>query len=268
MFAKLLMTSGLHLQQEERIIAMEAQTQMQQLVPVFNGNEYELWSIKMRTLLMSRDLWDVIESETSDQPMEEELVKSQRIKDMSALYMLQMSVSDTIFLRIARATSSKQACELLKAEFGETESIRDMKKQNVGMMYENLIMGEEESVDEFAWRVMDLANRLRFYGRNIPDDDVIFRIVTKLPASFNESVSYIRTLKDVTITEVVEMLRGDEWGQRLMDEEASGSEKWCEFCRKKSHDTSECYLKNKKVRRLRESLVVCIILVKEACKSC
>ncbi|CAF1698725.1 unnamed protein product [Brassica napus] len=147
---KLLMTSGLHLQQEERIIAMEAQTQMQQLVPVFNGNEYELWSIKMRTLLMSRDLWDVIESETSDQPMEEELVKSQRIKDMSALYMLQMSVSDTIFLRIARATSSKQACELLKAEFGETESIRDMKKQNVGMMYENLIMGEEESVDEFV----------------------------------------------------------------------------------------------------------------------
>lgn len=78
------MTSGLHLQQEERIIAMEAQTQMQQLVPVFNGNEYELWSIKMRTLLMSRDLWDVIESETSDQPMEEELVKSQRIKDLSS----------------------------------------------------------------------------------------------------------------------------------------------------------------------------------------
>lgn len=218
---------------------------MQQLVPVFNGNEYELWSIKMRTLLMSRDLWDVIDSETSDQPMEEELVKSQRIKDMSALYMLQMSVTDTIFLRITRATSSKQAWELLKAEFGETESIRDMKKQNVGMMYENLIMGEEESVDEFAWRVMDLANRLRFYGRNIPDDDVIFRIITKLPASFKESVSYIRTLKDATIAEVVEMLRGDEWGQRLMDEEASGSE----FCRKKGHETSECYSKNKKVRR-------------------
>ncbi|KAL0710135.1 hypothetical protein Bca4012_017113 [Brassica carinata] len=124
-----------------------------------------------------------------------------------------------------------------------------MKKQNVGMMYENLIMGEEESVDEFAWRVMDLANRLRFYGRNIPDDDVISRILTKLPASFHESVSYIRTLKDITVTEVVEMLRGDEYGQRLMDEEASGSEKWCEFCRKKSHDTSECYSKNKKVRR-------------------
>ncbi|XP_056860715.1 uncharacterized protein LOC130509107 [Raphanus sativus] len=231
---------------------MEAQTQMQQLVPVFNGGEYELWSIKMKTLLMSRDLWDVIEDETSDQPMEEELAKSQRdlrIKDMSALYMLQMSVTDTIFLRIARATSSKQAWELLKAEFGETERIRSMKKQNVGMMYENLIMGEEESVDEFAWRVMNLANRLRFYGRNIPDDDVIFRILMKLPASYHESVSYIRTLKDVTITEVVEMLRGDEWRQTLMDEEASGSQKWCEFCRKKSHDTSECYSKNKKVRR-------------------
>lgn len=89
--------------------------QLQQLVLVFNGDDYELWSIKMRTLLMSRDLWDVVDNENSEQPMEEKLVKRQkdlRIKDMSALYMLQMSVTDSIFFRIARATSSKQAWEL------------------------------------------------------------------------------------------------------------------------------------------------------------
>lgn len=73
-------------------------------------------------------------------------------------------------------------------------------------------MGEEESVDEFVWWVMDFVNWLRFYGRNIFDDDVIFRIIMKLFVSFKEFVLYIWILKDVIIIEIVEMLWGDEWG--------------------------------------------------------
>lgn len=138
----------------------------------------------------------------------------------------------------------------MKVDFGETERIQNHKKVFLGMMYENLIMEEEENVNEFTGKVIDLANRLRFYGINIPDDDVIFKILRKLPSRFHESVSFIRLLKDITITEVVERLRAEEWAQRLTSyEEASGSEKWCEFCRKNSHKTSECYSKNKKGRR-------------------
>ncbi|KAF3524988.1 hypothetical protein F2Q69_00047360 [Brassica cretica] len=53
--------------------------------------------------------------------------KDQRIKDMTALHMLQMSVTDSIFLRIGRATSSKQAWEILEVEFRETNEIHDLK---------------------------------------------------------------------------------------------------------------------------------------------
>ena len=31
------------------------------LLPIFNGEKYEWWSIKMKTLLRSQELWDLVE---------------------------------------------------------------------------------------------------------------------------------------------------------------------------------------------------------------
>ena len=31
------------------------------LLPIFNGEKYEWWSIKMKTLLKSQELWDLVE---------------------------------------------------------------------------------------------------------------------------------------------------------------------------------------------------------------
>ncbi|XP_013633103.1 PREDICTED: polygalacturonase-like [Brassica oleracea var. oleracea] len=75
----------------------------------------------------------VIESGVSEENTNHQMMdsvtnqKDQRIKDMTALHMLQMSVTDSIFLRIGRATSSKQAWEILEVEFGETNEIHDLK---------------------------------------------------------------------------------------------------------------------------------------------
>ncbi|KAK3010224.1 hypothetical protein RJ639_011863 [Escallonia herrerae] len=33
----------------------------QPLIPIFNGEGYEFWSIRMQTLLKSQDLWDLVE---------------------------------------------------------------------------------------------------------------------------------------------------------------------------------------------------------------
>ena len=36
------------------------------LLPIFNGEKYEWWSIKMKTLLRSQELWDLVEHEFVD----------------------------------------------------------------------------------------------------------------------------------------------------------------------------------------------------------
>lgn len=34
----------------------------QSMIPVFSGENYDMWNIKMRTLLLSQGLWDIVEN--------------------------------------------------------------------------------------------------------------------------------------------------------------------------------------------------------------
>ncbi|ESQ47415.1 hypothetical protein EUTSA_v10028209mg [Eutrema salsugineum] len=164
---------------------MDAQMQMR--LPLFNGESHELWSIKMRTLLMARDLWDIVENgvseENTNQSLEESAKRQKylRIKDMTALHMLQMSVTDSVFLRIARATSSKQAWEILKADFGETKNIQCEKMVDLIREYNLMVMENEDRFHEFIEKYMEVVNRAKFYGHKIPDRDLMRRLFRNLP---------------------------------------------------------------------------------------
>jgi len=43
-------------------MATNAASSSQPLIPIFNGEKYEYWSIKMKTLFKSQDLWDLVEN--------------------------------------------------------------------------------------------------------------------------------------------------------------------------------------------------------------
>ncbi|WZY89173.1 uncharacterized protein BNAUNNG00310D [Brassica napus] len=172
-------------------------------IPVFDGDNHEIWSIKMRTLLMARDLWDVVESGVS-------VEKNLKTKDMRALHMLQMSVTDSLFLRIARATSSKQAWEILKEEFGETHKIRLRKTGNLRTKFRGMMMEEEESVAVYTKKLMEVVNQLKFYGSDISDEEVIRKICCSLLSRFDGIVSSMCG-GNMTLTDVVWCLRAWEF---------------------------------------------------------
>lgn len=90
------------------------------LTPVFTGEKYEWWSIKVKILLKSQDLWDLVEygfvdNEKSDEE-DEERFREIRRRDAKALFILQQAIHDTIFSRIAAATTSKEASSILQKE--------------------------------------------------------------------------------------------------------------------------------------------------------
>ncbi|KAI5348115.1 hypothetical protein L3X38_001002 [Prunus dulcis] len=67
---------------------------------VFNGENYEFWSILMKTILKSHGLWDLL-----------------LMKDARALGLIQSAVSDQLFPRIVNEETSKGAWDILKLEF-------------------------------------------------------------------------------------------------------------------------------------------------------
>ena len=70
----------------------------------------------MKTLLKSQDLWDMVETGYKDKDEESKLRENKK-KDSKALVIIQQAVHDSVFARIAAASTSKQAWSILQKEF-------------------------------------------------------------------------------------------------------------------------------------------------------
>ncbi|CAN6706781.1 unnamed protein product [Malus baccata var. baccata] len=114
--------------------------------PIFSGENYEFWKIKMVTIFKSHGLWNMVEKgisvsdskkkkkaktdeDTYADADDDEKMAAIFMKDAKALGIIQNAVSDQIFPRIANTDSAKMAWDLLYGEyhggdqmFGETLS--------------------------------------------------------------------------------------------------------------------------------------------------
>lgn len=82
-------------------------------VPFFKGENYNLWSLKMKTMFRSRDLWNLVEkgfSEEGDDNRRNESLK----KDVKALYLIKQALDERVLIRISEATMAKKAWEISK----------------------------------------------------------------------------------------------------------------------------------------------------------
>ncbi|KAF7815308.1 Retrovirus-related Pol polyprotein from transposon TNT 1-94 [Senna tora] len=93
------------------------------MIPIFNGENYEFWSIKMKTLFKSQDLWDLVEQGFAD-PDEEGKLKENRKKDSKALFLIQHALHGSLFSRIIGANTSKAAWSTLQKEFQGSSKVK------------------------------------------------------------------------------------------------------------------------------------------------
>lgn len=98
-----------------------------QNVPVFIGLNYQFWRIKMRTLFMSYDLWELVENGFEDLADAERLTAAQRTelrekrkKDAKALSLIQQALDEAIFPLVMATTTSNEAWDLLEGEYQGT----------------------------------------------------------------------------------------------------------------------------------------------------
>ena len=83
-------------------------------IPLFKGDNYEFWSVKIRTLLKSQGLWELVETGAPDtDPTPTETAK----RDAKALFFIQQAVVDMVFTKIAAAASAMEAWTTLKTAF-------------------------------------------------------------------------------------------------------------------------------------------------------
>ena len=77
------------------------------IIPVFNGEHYHIWSVKMRFYLRSQGLWNVVMSEANPPPLganpivaKMKAYEEEKLKRDKAITCLYSGLADHIFTKI------------------------------------------------------------------------------------------------------------------------------------------------------------------------
>ncbi|XP_073019466.1 uncharacterized protein [Primulina eburnea] len=175
-------------------------TYSQQGVPIFVGQDYELWSVLMKTLFVSHELWDIVEEGFASLTTEEvgaltnaqkKEHKENKTKDAKALSFMHQGVSRAILPRITCASIAKDAWQILKNQFGGHEKVITIK-------------------------VSSAVNQIKGYGDNLEEKKIIEKVLRCLPAKFEHIVAAIEESKDLSKLTLDELMGSLEAHEKRM----------------------------------------------------
>ncbi|GMJ10198.1 hypothetical protein HRI_004689000 [Hibiscus trionum] len=168
----------------------------------------------MKALLGSQDAWEVVQegfeeptTTTGYTAAQTKALKEARSKDNAALYMLFRAVDESGFEKIAGATTSKEAWDILEKMFKGVDRVKKVRLQTLRCELEGMKMKESESVSDYITRVQAVVNQLIRNGETLTDARVVEKILRSLTDNFENVVCAIEESKDL-VTLTVDELAG------------------------------------------------------------
>ncbi|KAH7571725.1 hypothetical protein JRO89_XS04G0125900 [Xanthoceras sorbifolium] len=154
-------------------------------VPQFSGENYQIWTVKMKSYLKSFGLWEHVEQEKQDPPLR---------------------ANPTI------AQIKQHEEEKMKKNKAVTclERVKTVKLLTLKREFEMLKMKEGESVKDYSSKLSQLVNQMRLYSEVVEESKVVEKMLIGLPDKFEAKVSAIEEscdLKNMTISEMVSKLQ-------------------------------------------------------------
>ncbi|XP_074299618.1 uncharacterized protein LOC141630758 [Silene latifolia] len=168
-------------------------------LPIFKGVKFQFWELKMKTLFRSQELWELVETGFEDaKPAEPDLaLKEKRKKDVKALFILQQALDEEIFPRIASATTSKGAWDILQKEYVGDKKVVKVRLQSLRREFETSLMNDKESVQEYLSRMTEVVQQMKAYGEEMTNEHVVGKILRSLTPKFDHVVAAIEQTRDL-----------------------------------------------------------------------
>nr|XP_015867514.1 uncharacterized protein LOC107405018 [Ziziphus jujuba var. spinosa] len=200
--------------------------------PIFSGENYEFWRIKIVTIFKSFGLWKFVEkgipvsagklkgkieeAEGSSASEDDEQMMESYMKDAKALGIIQGAVTNQIFPRIVNAETVKEAWELLYKEFHGGDQVRSVKLQSLRRDFEYTRMKDDETLSNYLTRLNDLVNQMKTFRETLTNERMVQKVLISLTKAYEPVCLVIENTKDLTsveFQEVIAILKSQE--QRL-----------------------------------------------------
>ncbi|XP_010544482.1 PREDICTED: uncharacterized protein LOC104817103, partial [Tarenaya hassleriana] len=247
------------------------------VAPIFDGENYEVWAVRMQAFMEGADLWEAVEEDYDVPPLPVNPTTNQlknhkekvmrKAKAKSCMF---AAVSPSIMIKIMKLQSAKGMWEFLKKEYEGDEKIRGLKVLNLLREFERQKMKENESVKDYIDRLVDIINKVRILGTEVDDVKIVQKILVSIPEKFEATVASLENTKDmakIKLSEVLCALQAQEQRRFMRKEESmrkdesvegalianakinsTGNEKFgeqsiesCKHCGKKGHPHWRCW---------------------------
>lgn len=241
-------------------------------IPLFKGENYQSWAIKMKSYLKAMSLWDVIENDIDPNPLpqnptttqvkkyDEEMARKPR-----ALSCLHGAVSEEIFTTIMDCESPKEAWEKIKEEFEGNHQTKLMQILNLKREFEIMRMKSNEGVKEYGSRLMSVVNQIKLLGGEFTSQRVVDKLLVTLPEKYEGKISSLEDTKDLsklTFSELINSLHAVDQRRAMRNEDGENNEEkaliakssvqkvkgkslQCSNCHKVGHEENDCWHKGK-----------------------
>ncbi|KAK6161466.1 hypothetical protein DH2020_004847 [Rehmannia glutinosa] len=215
--------------------------------PIFTGENYPIWAVKMKTYLRAFDLWEIVETGREPTPLSANPTVAQikqhneeNAKKFKALSCIHSAVSDVIFTRIMTCETAKEAWNKLKEEFQGSERTKQIYLLNCRREFEVLRMKETETVKEYTDRLVKVVNQIRLLGEELTEKRIVEKVLVSLPERFEAKISSLEDSRDfskLTLSELINALQALEQRRALRLEDTPESAFQAKINRKKPNNS-------------------------------
>nr|XP_009611084.1 uncharacterized protein LOC104104649 [Nicotiana tomentosiformis] len=193
---------------------METETSFSQLAPpVFDGENFQLWAVRMETYLEALDLWEAVEEDYDVLPLPNNPTvaqikshKEKKTRKSKAKITLFAGVSAIIFTRVMALKSTFEIWDYLKEEYTRDERIRGMKVLNLIRKFELQKIKEFETVKEYSDRLLGIVNKVRLFGTKFKDSRIVEKLIVTVLEKYVVSITILKNAKDLSKITLAELL--------------------------------------------------------------
>ncbi|KAC9475832.1 hypothetical protein E3N88_45774 [Mikania micrantha] len=201
---------------EDAVIVPARETgSMSYQCPVLTNTNYQVWSIRVRTIMDANRLWEAVEPTIG-------AVVDQRKSKMAFAFLFQ-AIPEDLVLQLAGYGDAKQVWDALKTRFLGVDRVRTARLQTLRREFENLKMKEDESIDDFTGKMSGLVSKAKGLGTTFEEGQMVRKLLDSMPRSFIQIVASIEQcfeLDSMRFDEAVGRLKAYE--ERIKDLDQGG----------------------------------------------
>nr|GFB26700.1 truncated copia-type polyprotein [Tanacetum cinerariifolium] len=184
-------------------------------------DNYGSWCIRMKALLGSHDMWEIVEKGI------------EKVDDESLLNATQRILQNT---------------------FKGIDKVKKVRLQTLRGEFEKLQMEEFETISDYFTRALTISNEMKRNGKSLSDRRVIEKILRSLPPSFDYIVVAIEESKDIdsmTIDQLMGSLQAHE--EKLMKRRGKEPLEQALYSKVSLKEREKSFLRGKEQGRGRDS---------------